>query len=52
MLVRFFTTKLCIDSCIRRNDEVSGHQRPPLADEAKRNSGISLLVVKLSTSIK
>ena len=58
MLVRFLTTKQCIDSCIRRNDVVSDHQRPPL-DEAQpclpnrqRNSGISLLVVNIRTSIK
>ena len=50
MLVRFLTTKQCIDSCIRRNDVVSEHQRPPL-DEAQRNSGISLLVVNIRTSI-
>ena len=50
--MRFITTKLFIDSCIRRNDEVSGHQRPPMADEAQPclptrqgNSGISFLVV-------
>ena len=41
MLVRFLTTKQCIDSYIRRNDEDADYQRPPLADEAKRNSGIS-----------
>ena len=50
MLVRLLTTKLCKDSCIRRNDEVSDHQRPPLADEAQRNSGISLIVVNIRTS--
>ena len=50
MLVRLLTTKLCKDSCIRRNDEVSDHQRPPLADEAQRNSGISLIVVNMRTS--
>ena len=50
MLVRLLTTKLCKDSCIRRNDEVSDHQRPPLADEAQRNSGISLIVVNMHTS--
>ncbi len=49
MLILFLTTKLCIDSCIRRNDEASGHQRPPLADEAQRNSGISLLVINIRT---
>ena len=27
MLIRLLTTKLCKDSCIRRNDEVSDHQR-------------------------
>ena len=52
MLVRLLTTKLCKDSCIRRNDEVSDHQRPPLADEAQRNSGISLIVVNMRTSRK
>ena len=51
MLMRFVTTKQFIDSCIRRNDEDSDHQRPPLADEAQRNSGISSLVVYISTSI-
>ena len=35
MRVRFLTTKQCADSCIRRNDEASDHQRPPLADEAQ-----------------
>jgi len=40
MQVRLLTAKLCKDFCIRRNDEVSDHQRPPLADEAQRNSGI------------
>ena len=50
MLVRLLTTKLCKDSCIRRNDEVSDHRRPPLADEAQRNSGISLIVVNIRTS--
>ena len=57
MLVRLLTTKLCKDSCIRRNDEVSDHQRPPLADEAQPclptrqgNSGISLIVVNMRTS--
>ena len=59
MLVRLLTTKLCKDSCIRRNDEVSDHQRPPLADEAQPclpnrqgNSGISLLLVNIRTSRK
>ena len=51
MPVRLLTTKLCKDSCIRRNDGVSDHQRPPLADEAQRNSGISLIVVNMRTSI-
>ena len=51
MLVRLLTTKLCKDSCIRRNDGVSDHQRPPLADEAQRNSGISLIVVNMRTSM-
>ena len=50
MLVRLLTTKLCKDYCIRRNDEVSDRQRPPLADEAQRNSGISLIVVNMRTS--
>ena len=50
MLVRLLTTKLCKDSCIRRNDGVSDHQRPPLADETQRNSGISLIVVNMRTS--
>ena len=59
MLIRLLTTKLCKDSCIRRNDEVSDHQRPPLADEAQPclptrqgNSGISLIVVNIRTSRK
>ena len=52
MLLRLLTTKLCKDSCIRRNDEDADYQRPPLADEAQRNSGISLLVVNIRTSRK
>ncbi len=58
MRVRLLTTKQCADSCIRRNDVASDHQRPPLADEAQPclptrqgNSGISLLVVKIRPSI-
>jgi hypothetical protein len=50
MLVRFLTTKLCVDSCECKNDEASGHQRPPLADEAQRNSRISLLVANIRIS--
>ena len=50
MLVCFLTTKQFIDSCIRRNDVGSDDQRPPLADEAQRNSRISLLVVNIRTS--
>ena len=58
MLVRFLTTKQCIDSCIRRNDVVSDHQRPPLNEaqpclpNRQRNLEISLLVVNMHTSIK
>ena len=48
--MRFLTIEECIDSSMRRNDEVSDHQRPPLADEAQRNSGISLIVVNMRTS--
>ena len=55
--MRFLTIEECIDSSMRRNDEVSDHQRPPLADEAQPclptrqgNSGISLIVVNMRTS--
>ena len=50
-MYRFLHTTLR-SAQVRINDEDSNHQRPPLADEAQGNSGISLLVVNIRPSIK